>query len=277
MTPVDANAPDLDLTSTEARNLTDRIKTALGVTWELVRQAYQQRAWIALGYASWDDYCGAEFGASRLRLPREERQEVVASLRESGLSIRAIASATGTGYGTVSRSLADDPNGSPERQPALDGRTYPTPDEAEAQRQRIVEHLAAHPDHSLHKAAEATGTSPATVLRVRNEQNVGFLPDEPDEQDEDLQWAEANRQAAAAPTPPATPSKPRRTPLPDQAERAGWEFRRAIERIERVLADGRFPANREQVAAQLRGHLTYAESVMPDLLGALDTDPTEDR
>jgi len=52
----------------------------------LVKQAYTERAWDALGYASWDEYCTREFGTSRLRLPREERAEVVASLRESGLS-----------------------------------------------------------------------------------------------------------------------------------------------------------------------------------------------
>ena len=52
------------------------------VAWDLVIQAYSQRAWIALGYQTWDEYCTRELGASRLRLPREERQEVVASLRE---------------------------------------------------------------------------------------------------------------------------------------------------------------------------------------------------
>ncbi len=40
-----------------------------------------------------------------MRLPREERAEVVSSLRESGLSIRAIASATGMGKQTVQNEL----------------------------------------------------------------------------------------------------------------------------------------------------------------------------
>lgn len=72
------------------------------------------------------------------------------------------------------------------------------------------------------------------------------------------------------------PAVPRRSPLPEQAGRAGWEFRRAVERLERIYADDRFAANREQVAASLRGHLTYATEVMPDLLRGLDTSPTED-
>lgn len=83
------SAPVLaELNAPAARDLTDQIKVALGATWELVKQAYEGRAWVALGYDSWDDYCTREFGTSRLRLPREERAEVVASLRESGLSKR---------------------------------------------------------------------------------------------------------------------------------------------------------------------------------------------
>jgi hypothetical protein len=100
------------LSGTEARVLTDKIKVAVEGIWHLIEQAYVSRAWAVLGYASWDDYCTREFGTSRLRLPREERQEIVASLRESGLSTRAIASATGLGLGTVARELsAPVPNG----------------------------------------------------------------------------------------------------------------------------------------------------------------------
>jgi hypothetical protein len=60
-----------------------------------------------LGYATWDDYAAAEFESVRgLRMPREDRAEVVQSLRQAGLSIRAIASATGIGDKTVQRDLA---------------------------------------------------------------------------------------------------------------------------------------------------------------------------
>jgi transposase-like protein len=65
------------------------------------------RSWSALGYESWDDYCTREFGTSRLRLPREERSEVVSSLRESGLSIRAIASATGSGTRQIQEAIRE--------------------------------------------------------------------------------------------------------------------------------------------------------------------------
>jgi hypothetical protein len=95
-----------EATPQQARTLTDRIKVSLSVSWELITEAYYSRAYIALGYANWDDYCTQEFGTSRLRLPREERAEVVASLRESGLSVRAIAAATGDNRETVRQLVA---------------------------------------------------------------------------------------------------------------------------------------------------------------------------
>lgn len=112
--------------ATEARALTDQIKVAVEATWELVKRAYVERAWSVLGYDGWDDYCTREFGTSRLRLPREERTEVVASLRESGLSVRAIAAATGDSRETIRRELAGDTNVSPQIT-GTDGKTYTPP------------------------------------------------------------------------------------------------------------------------------------------------------
>ncbi|MFW0790428.1 hypothetical protein [Gordonia sp. CPCC 205333] len=77
-----------NLNATDARALTDKTKVGVEAGWHLIEQAYTERAWAALGYTSWDDYCTREFGTSRLRLPRGERSEVVASLRVSGLSDR---------------------------------------------------------------------------------------------------------------------------------------------------------------------------------------------
>jgi transposase-like protein len=113
----------LDAPTTEqARQLTDRIKVAVEGTWLLIQEAYTSRAWAVLGYDTWDAYCAAEFGNTRLRLPREERQEVVASLRESGLSIRAISSATGAAYNTVLRDVTQIE--SPTEITGADGKTY---------------------------------------------------------------------------------------------------------------------------------------------------------
>lgn len=119
------------LSAADARSLTDRIKVAVDGTWLLIQEAYTSRAWAALGYGSWDEYCTREFGTARLRLPREERQEVVASMRENGLSTRAIASATGLSQSTVIRETqSGESNDSPEIR-GTDGKIYqpsrPTP------------------------------------------------------------------------------------------------------------------------------------------------------
>lgn len=117
---------DLAMPSTaEARALTDRIKVAVEGTWLLIQEAYASRAWAALGYDTWDTYCSAEFGTARLRLPREERQEVVASMRESGMSLRAISSATGVSPATALRDarVSDE---TPVVVLGADGSTYPS-------------------------------------------------------------------------------------------------------------------------------------------------------
>ena len=105
----------VSIDAAQARNLTDKIKVAVEGTWQLITEAYTTRAWAALGYSSWDDYCTREFGTSRLRLPREDRQEIVSSMREQGLSIRAIAAATGEPVMTVQNELARVRTRTPEQ------------------------------------------------------------------------------------------------------------------------------------------------------------------
>lgn len=95
-----------DFTEAEAREHTDGLRMSLQMVWNEITEAYVRGAHRALGYDSWDDYCRAEFGSSRLSLPREERAEAVRSLRESGLSLRAISSATGADVKTVRSDLA---------------------------------------------------------------------------------------------------------------------------------------------------------------------------
>ena len=98
---------DRPMTKAQARRVTEEMKLQVIGLWQLIKMAYVGRAWVVLGYESWDDYCAREFGTSRLRLPREERAEVIPALRDSGLSIRAIASAIGTGTRQVQEVLAE--------------------------------------------------------------------------------------------------------------------------------------------------------------------------
>lgn len=73
--------------------------------------------------------------------------------------------------------------------------------------------------------------------------------------------AENPRDPTSGSTDPEVAPKPRKKPsrpITDQSRDAGWELRRAVERIERIAADGRFNAQIEKVAPHLRGHLTDA-------------------
>lgn len=122
--------PELD--AKNARLLTDEIKKLVEVLWELVVAAYHGRAWVALGYESWDAYCDNEIQSTRLRLPREERAEVVASLKDSGLSIRAIAAATGASRNTVRCDLRGSQAAAGQTDP-------PQPDEKSAEKEKEKE------------------------------------------------------------------------------------------------------------------------------------------
>ena len=97
----------VDLTEAEARELTDHIKTNLEVASRLIVEAYVRRAWQALGYGGWDLYVLGEFGSGPLRVPREDRPEMVRSLRSQQMSLRAIGTAMDVSERTVRRDLEE--------------------------------------------------------------------------------------------------------------------------------------------------------------------------
>lgn len=125
-----------ECTPDEARELTDRICTGLGVVWELVLEAYRTRAWAALGHGSWDAYCAAEFGRFHMRLPSEDRDEVIGSLRSAGLSIRAIAATGVASKKTVERTIAASGVANDDTSTVgTDGKTYDAVTRAKASRE----------------------------------------------------------------------------------------------------------------------------------------------
>lgn len=222
----------------DARRLTDKIKIGVEGVWHLIEEAYVSRAWAALGYKSWDDYCTREFGTSRLRLPRENRPEVVASLRESGLSVRAIASATGEGYGTVRRALSGEPNGSPAPHSSAKptaGPANPTDAETEVAASGVTESSTESLTGPFTPRSSVTGTDGKTY-----------------------------------PAKPKYPAKPhRRAPLPDEAMRAAYKLRKKAESIERILSDDRFAQNKEQISLLSRSDLLYVQRVVAAALEQL--------
>lgn len=156
---------------------------------------------------------------------------------------------------------------------------------ARDQRQELVGYLAGE-GMSTRAIAPIVGVSQDTVVKdiARGER---FLSPEPEPQEAArsvVAAAFARRDEPAAPAKvtgldgksyskpaPATEARqPNRRALPDQARSAGWELRKAIERLERIAADDRFTANKETVAPHLRGHLTNAIKVCQDLLDRID-------
>lgn len=113
-----------------ARELTRKIRVGLEGTYALIVDAFKGRAWVGLGYPTWDAYCQGEFGALSLQPPREERHHVLMSLREAGMSVRAISSAVDISKDTVARELRSLKSSgvsfaTPEASTiGLDGKTY---------------------------------------------------------------------------------------------------------------------------------------------------------
>ncbi|QIS10633.1 hypothetical protein [Nocardia arthritidis] len=208
---VDTAVVEVVVTAEAARELTDRIRICVDTAWELIKQAYVSRVWVVLDYGSWDEYCAQEFDRARIRIPREERPEVVASLREIGMSTRAIAAATGVSDFTVRQDLAGARNLAPDRPGACDdgpvpvlgedGKTYPSPNPRQS--------------------------------RV-----------EGDESRDDVE------------------RKSRRKPLPDAFWQAGIDARKAVERVERLVADDRFDRNAEQITSTSLADLVRARDAL---------------
>lgn len=120
---------DVAMTAEQARDLTDRIRQTLTIGHGLIVEAFRGAAWSALGYDTWDAYCAGEFAEARMvRLDREQRREIVAEMRQAGMSSRAIASGLGVNKDTVNddiRSAGGNPPPAPIT--GTDGKTYQPP------------------------------------------------------------------------------------------------------------------------------------------------------
>lgn len=118
---------DARLVTGHIRHLIASVQEKIDKIAELLVAAYERRAWVALGYESWDAYVAAELRTDRLRLDRDDRQELVVQLRSAGMSTRAIGSAVGASHDTVQRDLHSTGRNLPVDEPvrSLDGRQRP--------------------------------------------------------------------------------------------------------------------------------------------------------
>ena len=175
-----------------AQNVADNVEKLR----ELVAEAKDSNAHVALGYASWTAYLQDVFGDEPLRLAGDVRQELSAELAVQGMSNRAIGGVLGVDEKTVRNDLAGAENSAPARGReivGLDGKNYSTPT-------RVVQRRA----------------------------------------------------------------------LTDSAQDAGFDLRKAVERITRIREDDRFSRNKTELAVILRGQLLYTVETCTRLLDEIN-------
>lgn len=205
----------------DARRLTERIRLtahnyaeAKAKLLELVQEAKEGRAHVALGYSSWTFYLSETLGDEPMRLARDDRQDMVRALANEGMSTRAIAPIVGASVGTV-----------------------------HADRQVFnSEHLDADP--------VTIDTATGEVLDPRK---VTGLDGKTYTRPESVE-----------------PPKPKRRALTDSATDAGWDIRKAAEKLQRIFEDDRLSRNKDEVATILRGHLMFTVEVCQDLLDQIN-------
>jgi hypothetical protein len=118
-----------DLSLLEARESVDRAKTHLEAAAEEIVRQIGGRAWVALGYESWDEMREVEYRGAAVIVPREDRPELVARLRAEGLSQKQIGDTIGVSQGQVSddlRNISSDNTEQPATRPDSLGRERPT-------------------------------------------------------------------------------------------------------------------------------------------------------
>lgn len=128
-------------------------------------------------------------------------------------------------------------------------------------RQELVAELAAQ-GMSSRAIAPIVGTSHvqvsrdiATVTSVTVDAATGEVSDEPRE------IVGLNGKAYSTPV-----QKQNRRALTDVAKDAGWDIRKAAERLDRIREDDRYSRNKEEVAALLRSHLLFTIEACQGLL-----------
>lgn len=231
-TPAKASDPSLPETpgSGSAARRRDRIKLLLGSMVEqqekvldLVREAQDSADHEALGYASWTAYAAAEFGDLLAELGRDDRRLAVATLAETMLPTRAIASIVGVNQSTVARDLQVMHAASPGADDEVSEQ------DLEAIPDAMIDSTEEEFEDAL-TAARATGDlSQQNVVSHLPERRVTGL---------DGKSHPASRE----------PRKPSRRPLPDQYRSAVRELTKAVERLERLQADDRFASHRAELA-----------------------------
>ncbi|WP_448611844.1 hypothetical protein [Geodermatophilus sp. URMC 60] len=244
-----------------ALSLTREIKGSLEQSWRLIKEAFERRAWAALGYASWEAYCTKEFGSHLTRLSKELRREAVAELTsgDQPMSNRAAAVAIGVSESTV---RADRAAGARNRAPC------PKPDlvgaeanaqsnvstEAEAATTKVVEAEAVEDVEFEDIEAEADEAEDVEVeVEVGDvEAEAPVTADDSEDHGVEVQPSKSVRRVRGADGKSYTTepeSKSRRRPLTDASRGAAHDLDKVAARLVRLTQDDRFRANAPNLGA----------------------------
>ena len=247
------------MTEHEARRVTERIR-AIAVTVKdqleklqtLLNEARDGEAWRVLGYASWTAYLADVMGEQPLRLPRDERQQIVGYLAGEGMSSRAIAPIVGASPSQVKRDaqvaqMGQVPgvtNVPPEPAPTADYVTDQT--DLDAAPELPDEGVGAPHDSGDAEPSEDEGLP----LPSPSSRSVTGL--------DGKQYARPE------------PQTPKRTPLTEAFWKATYDLQKVTERLERLQQDDRFDRNKNEVAARNGSYLAQAQERLDALMDALN-------
>lgn len=163
MTLVNAETGEIveTMTRVEAEDFVRFMRAAQEQIPRRIIDAYHRRAWVPLGYPSWESMIAAEGLA--IRLPRSESDRMILTYSAAGLSTRAIAPVLDISRETARRRLAGDTSVSPQTPatpvagPASSGMAMqPKPAQDEA-----ADDTAAHGGTEDSTATTSEGETPA--------------------------------------------------------------------------------------------------------------------
>lgn len=101
------------ITESDVRRSVDAARRGLTAAAEEIVWQIEHEVWRILGYDTWNAMREAEYGGAAFMVPTAERPELVARLRETGMTQQDIARTAGVDQTTVSKDLREIPNPDP--------------------------------------------------------------------------------------------------------------------------------------------------------------------
>jgi hypothetical protein len=236
----------------DARRLTERIRLtaysareSIARLHDLVDEAKAGSAHLALGYPSWTAYLADVFGEEPLRLPRDQRQELVGYLAGEGMSSRAIAPIVGASRRTI---------------------------DADVKQVGNIAHLNVTVDRTTGEILAPTNDPEPAPSPAAQDAGMAIPRQSQGEPEPEGASGPARPPVTGLDgktyTRPAPKAAPRRD-LTKQFFDAAYDLTKQVERIHRLTEDDRFPQNAEKVAAKHRNDLLRCQDLLEQVISRL--------